>query len=83
MEWFEGSIGEAIQTAKMSKSIFVVVVHGSDDEETSKKFLEVLNDKEISSKNPTQLVSKSRMVANLALNFLKFTLLFWYPAFIS
>jgi len=50
MEWFEGSIGEAIQTAKMSKSIFVVVVHGSDDEETSKKFLEVLNDTEISSK---------------------------------
>merc|ERR1712083_918198 len=50
MEWFEGSIGEAIQTAKMSKSIFVVVVHGADDEETSKNFLEVLNDAEISTK---------------------------------
>jgi len=50
MGWFEGSIGEAIQTAKMSKSIFVVVVHGADDEETSKKFLEVLNEVEISSK---------------------------------
>jgi len=50
MEWFQGSIGEAIQSAKISKSLFVVVVHGADDEETSKQFLEVLNEAEISSK---------------------------------
>ena len=28
MEWFQGSIGEAIQTAKVQKALFVVVVHG-------------------------------------------------------
>jgi len=51
MEWFEGSIGEAIQAAKVSKSIFVVVVYGADEVvETSKKFLEVLDEAEISSK---------------------------------
>ena len=28
MDWFTGSIGEAIQSAKLSKAVFVVVVHG-------------------------------------------------------
>merc|ERR1712172_466567 len=50
MDWYEGSIGEAIQCAKMSKSVFVVVIYGADDDETSKKFLEVLNEADISSK---------------------------------
>merc|ERR1711971_1265819 len=50
MDWYEGSIGEAIQCAKMSKSVFVVVIYGTDDDETSKKFLEVLNEADISSK---------------------------------
>merc|ERR1712203_455006 len=34
----------------MSKSVFVVVIYGADDDETSKKFLEVLNEADISSK---------------------------------
>merc|ERR1712203_675274 len=50
MDWYEGSIGEAIQCAKMSKSVFVVVIYGADDDKTSKKFLEVLNEADISSK---------------------------------
>ena len=28
MDWFQGSIGEAIQSAKLQKAFFVVVVHG-------------------------------------------------------
>ena len=28
MDWYEGSIGEAIQFAKMSNSVFVVVIYG-------------------------------------------------------
>ena len=28
MEWFEGSIGDAIQSAKAKEAVFLVVVHG-------------------------------------------------------
>ena len=28
MDWFQGTIGEAIQTAKLQKARFVVVIHG-------------------------------------------------------
>jgi len=50
MDWYEGSIGQAIQCAKMSNSVFVVVIYGADEDEISKKFLEVLNEADISSK---------------------------------
>jgi len=51
MDWYEGSIGEAIQCAKMSNSVFVVVIYGADvEDEISLKFLEVLNEADISSK---------------------------------
>jgi len=50
MDWYEGSIGQAIQCAKMSKSVFDVVIYGADEDEISKKFLEVLNEADISSK---------------------------------
>ena len=31
MDWFQGTIGEAIQTAKLQKARFVVVIHGEKD----------------------------------------------------
>ena len=40
MDWYEGSIGEAIQCAKMSKSVFVVVIYG-------KKCLIIENEKPV------------------------------------
>jgi len=48
MDWFQGTIGEAIQTAKLQKARFVVVIHG--DDAVSQKFLETIDDPEINSK---------------------------------
>ena len=49
MEWNNSGIGIAIQTAKSLKALFVVVIHGEEDDENSKQFLDLMNDTEITS----------------------------------
>ena len=49
MEWNQSGIGPAIQAAKRSKLLFVVVIHGEDDDEDSKHFLTLLDDQSVTS----------------------------------
>ena len=58
MEWNNSGIGIAIQTAKSLKALFVVVIHGEEDDENSKQFLDLMNDTEI-----TSLLTKDNCVA--------------------
>ena len=46
MDWFKGSIIEAITASRQRKCLFVVVIAG--DDESSKQLLERLNDDEVS-----------------------------------
>lgn len=46
MEWFKGSIPEAIGASRNKKSIFVVVVTGEDED--SKQLLSKLEEKDVS-----------------------------------
>ena len=49
MEWNNSGIGVAIQKAKSLKALFVVVIHGEDDDDNSRKFLDLMNDDEVTS----------------------------------
>ena len=49
MEWNSSGIGVAIQKAKSLKALFVVVIHGEDDDDNSRKFLDLMNDDEVTS----------------------------------
>ena len=50
MEWFKGGVGEAIAEAKRTKSVFVVVVKGGEDDEATKSLNSLLEDPEIFSR---------------------------------
>jgi hypothetical protein len=56
MEWNNSGIGPAIQKAKSLKALFVVVIHG--DDENSNLFLDLMNDTEV-----TSLLSPDNCVA--------------------
>ena len=58
MEWNNSGIGVAIQKAKSLKALFVVVIHGEDDNENSTQFLDLMNDDEV-----TSLLTKDNCVA--------------------
>ena len=49
MEWNNSGIGVAIQKAKSLKALFVVVIHGEDDDENSQQFMELLDDTDVTS----------------------------------
>ena len=56
MEWNNSGIGPAIQKAKSLKALFVVVIHG--DDENSNIFLDLMNDPAV-----TSLLSQDQCVA--------------------
>ena len=58
MEWNNSGIGVAIQKAKSLKALFVVVIHGEDDDDNSRQFLDLMNDDEV-----TSLLTKDNCVA--------------------
>lgn len=58
MEWNNSGIGPAIQKAKSLKALFVVVIHGEEDDENSKTFLDLMDDPSV-----TSLLSQDTCVA--------------------
>ena len=58
MEWNNSGIGIAIQKAKSLKALFVVVIHGEENDESSKHFLELMDDPSV-----TALLTQATCVA--------------------
>lgn len=48
MEWFEGTISSAIQSAKLNKKVFIVVVHGGSEDKASQDLLALLDEPSVS-----------------------------------